>query len=94
MFTDKKKLNLIRVGAHMTYSSLRIIGEGILESFQGIINEINLTHHNAPVMGSIDAQLLTMVLDEEYHGHILGITDADLRTDDDEFYNSIIGMTM
>lgn len=92
MFSRKDKLNLIRIGAHMTYSSLQKIGDGILGSFQGIINQINLTHHNVPIMDSIDAQLLTMVLDEEYHGHILGITDADLRTtDDDMFYNSIIG---
>jgi predicted Zn-dependent protease len=92
MFSDKQKLNLIRVGAHMTYSSMRQIGDGILQAFEGIIFEINLAHHNAPSMGSIDAQLLTMILDEEYHGHILGITDADLRTcDDDEFYNSILG---
>ncbi len=92
MFTDKKKLNLVRVGAHMTYSSLRMIGDGILDSFQGIIVEVNLTHHNAPAVESIDAQLLTMILDEQYHGHILGITDADLRTsDDDAFYSSILG---
>ena len=33
-----------------------------------------------------------MILDEEYAGHTLGITDADLKTeDDDEFYNSILG---
>ena len=41
---------------------------------------------------SIDAHLLTMVLHDEYGGHILGITDADLKTSDrDEFYNSIVG---
>ena len=92
MFSDKKTLKLVRVGPHMTYSSLRQIGDGILEAFQGIICEISLTHHQAPAMVSIDAQLLTMILDEEYHGHILGITDADLQTsDDDEFYNSILG---
>jgi predicted Zn-dependent protease len=33
-----------------------------------------------------------MILNEEYGGHTLGITDADLKTaDDDEFYNSILG---
>jgi hypothetical protein len=33
-----------------------------------------------------------MILHQEIGGHTLGITDADLRTqDDDEFYNSIIG---
>jgi hypothetical protein len=92
VFSDKKKLKLVRVGQHMTYSSLRRIGDGILEAFQGIILEINMAHHQAPAMASIDAQLLTMILDEEYHGHILGITEADLQTsDEDEFYNSILG---
>ncbi len=33
-----------------------------------------------------------MVLHEEFGGHTLGITDADLKTvDEDEFYNSIFG---
>jgi predicted Zn-dependent protease len=33
-----------------------------------------------------------MILHEEIGGHILGITDADLTTqDDDEFYNTIFG---
>ena len=33
-----------------------------------------------------------LVLDEEYKGPTLGITDADLKTeDDDAFYNSILG---
>ncbi|MGD8368639.1 MAG: hypothetical protein PVG78_13455 [Desulfobacterales bacterium] len=92
MFSDKKHLKLIRVGTHMSYSSMRRIGDGILQAFEGIIVDINLAHHNAPAMASIDAQLLTMILDAEFHGHILGLTDADLRTsDDDEFYNSILG---
>ena len=69
-----------------------MIGAGILESFRGFIKEIDLSHHNSPVVESIDAQLLTMILEEEYGGHTLGITDADLKTkDDDEFYNSILG---
>ena len=82
----------MRIGSDITYSSLKKIGDGILESFRDFINEINLSHHNSPVVESIDAQLLTMVLDEEYSGHTLGITDADLKTgDEDEFYNSILG---
>ena len=73
-------------------SSLKKIGSGILESFRGLIKEVDFSHHNSPVVESIDAQLLTMILDEEYAGHTLGITDADLKTeDDDEFYNSILG---
>jgi predicted Zn-dependent protease len=85
-------LNIVRVGSTITYSSLKQIGVGILVSFSGMIRHFDLQHHDAPVMDSIDAQLLTMVLHEEFGGHTLGITDADLKTEDDEeFYNSIIG---
>jgi predicted Zn-dependent protease len=92
MLTNTSKLNLVRIGSDITYSSLKKIGDGISESFSGIIKEINMSHHDSPVVDSIDAQLLTMVLDEEFGGHTLGITDADLKTqDEDEFYNSILG---
>jgi len=92
MLKNISKLNIVRIGSYITFSSLKKIGAGILESFRGIIKETNLSHHDSPVVDSIDAQLLTMILDEEYAGHTLGITDADLKTeDDDEFYNSILG---
>jgi len=92
MLKKVSKLNVVRIGSDITYSSLKKIGEGILASFRGLINEINVSHHESPVVESVDAQLLTMILDEEYGGHTLGITDADLRTqDEDEFYNSILG---
>ena len=86
------ELNIVRIGSDITYSSLKKIGAGILESFRDFIKEVNFSHHDSPVVESIDAQLLTMILDEEYSGHTLGITDADLKTEDeDEFYNSILG---
>ncbi len=86
------KLNIVRVGSDITFSSLKEIGKRIVETFAGIIGEFNLSHYNTPVVESIDAYLLTMVLDDEFGGHILGITDADLKTNDkDEFYNSIVG---
>lgn len=92
MLKNISKLNLVRVGSYITYSSLKEIGNGLLESFRGIIGEISLSHHESPVVDSIDAQLLTLILGEEYCGNTLGITDADLKVDDeDEFYNSIIG---
>ena len=92
MLGNISKLVIVRVGNNITFSSLKTIGDGVLESFHGRINQIEFSHHNAPVIGAIDAQFLTMVLHEEYGGHTLGITDADLRTeDDDEFYNSIFG---
>ena len=92
MMKNKNKLNIVRIGSYITYSSLKRIASGILDSFRGIIKETNLSHHDSPVVASIDAQLLTMILDEEYKGPTLGITDADLKTeDDDAFYNSILG---
>ncbi len=92
MIKNISKLNIVRIGSDITYSSLKKIGSGILESCRGLIKEVDFSHHDSPVVESIDAQLLTMILDEEYAGHTLGITDADLKTeDDDEFYNSILG---
>jgi len=92
MHSDFSKLNIARVGSNITFSSLKRIGAGILASFEGLIQDFELRHHDAPVIGSIDALLLTVVLHEEYGGHTLGITDADLKTNDqDEFFNTIIG---
>ncbi|MGD9299960.1 MAG: hypothetical protein PVI13_00190 [Desulfobacterales bacterium] len=92
MIKNISELNIVRIGSDITHSSLKKIGNGILESFLGIIKKVNFSHHNSPVVESIDARLLTMILDEEYAGHTLGITDADLKTEDeDEFYNSILG---
>ncbi len=92
MLKNITKLNIVRIGSYITYSSLKKIADGILDSFRGIIKEANLAHHDTPVVESIDAQLLTMILDEEYSGPTLGITDADLKTEDeDAFYNSILG---
>ena len=92
MLKGVSKLNIVRIGSYITYSSLKQIGAGLLKSFSGVIDEVEFSHHDSPVVESIDALLLTMILDQEYGGHTLGITDADLKTeDDDEFYNSIIG---
>jgi hypothetical protein len=92
MIGNIARLNIVRLGAVLTYSSLQEIGAQILASFDGIIADIQLAHHDTPVTECIDAYLLTMVLDMEFGGHTLGITDADLKTcDEDEFYNTIIG---
>ncbi len=92
MLNNLNNLNIVRIGSYITYSSLKKIADGILDSFRGIIKETNLSHHDSPVVESIDAQLLTMILGEEYSGPTLGITDADLHTeDDDAFYKSILG---
>jgi predicted Zn-dependent protease len=92
METESLVLNIVRVGNNMSFSSLKEIGNSILQAFEGIIEEFSLSHHDTPVMDSIDAFLLTKVLHEEFGGHILGITDAELTTDDeDEFYKTIFG---
>jgi predicted Zn-dependent protease len=92
MLENVSKLNIVRIGECITYSSLKEIAEKILESFGGMIEEFKIFHHKAPAVDTIDALLLTMVLHEEIGGHILGITGADLTTqDEDEFYNTIFG---
>lgn len=92
MLTDQSHLNIVRAGSYITYSSLKEIGNRILESFDGIIMRYDLVHRDMPFVDSIDALLLTMILDEGVGGHTLGITDAHLKTrDSDEFYNGIFG---
>jgi predicted Zn-dependent protease len=92
MLENISMINIVRVGECMTHSSLKEIGSKILESFSGMIDEFKVFHHEAPAVDNIDAFLLTMILHEEIGGHILGITDADLTTqDEDEFYNTIFG---
>ena len=80
---DLSKINIVRIGSYITHSSLKEVGNGIMESFRGIINEFIVTHHDFLFIDSIDAQLLTMILEEEYGGHTLGITDADLKIEDE-----------
>lgn len=85
-------LNIVRVGNVLSFSSLQSMGQRILQAFQGVISDYRVSHHEAPMTGSIDAFLLTMILHSEFKGRTLGITDADLKTQDhDEFYNTILG---
>ena len=92
MLNDQSQLNIVRAGSYITYSSLKEIGNRILEALDGIIIRYDLIHQDMPVVDNIDALLLTMILDEVIGGHTLGITDANLKTrDEDEFYNSIFG---
>ncbi len=92
MIGEIGRLNIVRVGNVLSFSSLQSLGHRILNAFKGIIPEYRVSHHESPMTGSIDAYLLTMILHSEFKGHTLGITDADLKTgDQDEFYNTIIG---
>jgi len=92
MLGNTSLLHIVRAGSDISYSSLKVIGNRILDSFRGAIKEFKLAHHKAPVVDSIDAYFLTKILHQQYEGHVLGITDADLKTYDlNEFYNSIFG---
>ena len=92
MLENTSMLRIVRAGSDITYSSLKVIGNRILDSFRGTIKEFELARHKAPIVECIDAYFLTKILHQEYEGHVLGITDADLKThDEDEFYNSIFG---
>lgn len=92
MLENTSVLHIVRAGSDITFSSLKVIGNRILNSFRGTIREFKLARQRTPVVDSIDAYFLTKVLHQEYGGHVLGITDANLTTDDmDEFYNSIFG---
>ena len=85
---NRSRLHIVRAGSDITFGSLKVIGNRIVDSFRGIIKEFKLARHKAPVVESIDAYFLTKILHQEYGGHVLGITDADLKTEDaDEFYN-------
>lgn len=90
LLKNTSELNIVRIGSYITHSSLKEIGDRILNSLRGVIQEYKVFHYDSLIFDKIDAQLLTMVLADRYAGHILGITDADLMTDD-EFYNSIFG---
>jgi predicted Zn-dependent protease len=92
MLENLAKLNVVRVGSTITFSSLKEIAYRIQESFQGLIEECKVLHYNSPLFDSIDAYKLTQVLNQAYAAHTLGVTDADLKTKDkEEFYNSIFG---
>ena len=90
MFKRLSKLNIVRAGSDITFSSLEDIGKGIMGAFPGIINDFELSHLKIPEVKSIDAQLLTIILHNKYKKHTLGITDADLKIKDD-FYSLIGG---
>ncbi len=79
MSSDLSRLKLVRVGHNMSFSSLKTLGDRVLEAFNGNIESIDIRHYNPPVrFDKIDPVLLSNILDEEIGGHILGITDADL----------------
>ena len=57
MLINQSQLNIVRAGSYITYSSLKEIGNRILESFPGIIIRYDLIHEDMPFVDSIDALL-------------------------------------
>jgi hypothetical protein len=45
MLINQSQLNIVRAGSYITYSSLKEIGNRILESFTGIIIRYDLQLH-------------------------------------------------
>lgn len=93
------KLNIIRIEKGIEDKLLQNIAERITKSFGGIIKNINMKTLDTPLLAemggieNIDAHLLTTILNQTYlNTHILGITNAELTTNDaDEFYGVILG---
>ena len=81
--SDLSTLAIVRVGPSMSYSLLKVIGDTMVDSFKGAIADYKLMHHQAPHYAAINAGLLCSVLREQYPGHVLGVTDADLYSADD-----------
>ena len=56
--------------------------ERVDRAFSRAISETDIVDYEAPLVDKLEASLLTRALDEEIGGHILGVTDADLRDND------------
>jgi len=50
MLVNQAELNIVRAGSYITYSSLKEIGNRILESFCDIIIRYDLVHHELPIV--------------------------------------------
>ena len=69
----------MRIGSPLPRHSLGEIADRIRRSFLGVIREVDIVQYDPPPFQAIETGLLTRSLDLEVGGHILGITDADLR---------------
>ena len=65
MLGNTSVLHIVRAGSDITFSSLKVIGNRILDAFHGSIKEFQLTRHKAPVVDRIDAYFLTKILHQE-----------------------------
>ena len=86
------RLNIVRISCDIIPSGMKSIKHGVAEAFNDTIGEINILIDDSPYFSSIDAFFITMVIANDYPGNSLGITDANLKTkDEDAVYNTLLG---
>jgi predicted Zn-dependent protease len=85
-------LKLVRVGRPLPSSLVDQLGRYVLEAFRGVVRDFRIVQYDPPDIERIEAGLLTMALEAEVGGHILGITEADLvESDGTEFHDYMFG---
>ena len=72
------QLKLVRLGQPISRPEQAALAARIREAFVGLVGSICLIDFEPPAVEEIEADLLTLDLDQSVGGHILGITDADL----------------
>lgn len=77
-----KTLTIVRVGRSVSRHLVQCLRERVEGAFSRVIAATEIIDYDAPAIGKIEASLLTGALEEEIGGHILGVTDVDLRDDD------------
>jgi len=90
--TDLKTLKVVRIGTAVSGGEMATTASRIVESFGGLLKRFQIVDYDAPAVNEIDASLLTQALEQEFGGHILGVTEADLvdRSGPD-FFNFVFG---
>ncbi len=76
--SDLSILKVVRVGKPLRQVAPEAILQPIRDALKDVVRRLRLLDYESPGMDRIEARLLTVVLDQEIGGHILGITDADL----------------
>lgn len=84
-----KALKIVRIGRSVSRQLVLSLRERVDGAFSSAISATDIVDYAAPRVDEIETSLLTRALEEEIGGHILGVTDADLRdsdpSDDSEF---------
>lgn len=85
-------LQIVRVGRPLPRPNVQALLDPIRDAFRGVVRSLRLVDFESPRIERIEAGLLTVVLDQEIGGHILGITDSDLvDASGDDFHDFMFG---